>query len=104
MDLSAEKAWNAHEHRDKELEKLLPLVRIEATIRVDLFAGGRIHRVIAESGVPLTLSFLRGLGESLSDEEVYRFLPSFQDIMKAKRARNSNFSFSIMSPHSDYLD
>ena len=47
MDLSAEKAWNAYDYLDEELEKLLPLVCTEARIGVDLFAGGRIHRVIS---------------------------------------------------------
>jgi hypothetical protein len=50
MDLPAEKARNVDEHLDEELEKFLPLVRIQATIGIDLFRGERIHRVIAGLG------------------------------------------------------
>jgi polysaccharide pyruvyl transferase WcaK-like protein len=70
MDLSAEKAWNVDKHLDEELEKLLPLVRTEVRIGADLFVGGRIHRVIAGLAFLSPSPFLRGLGESLSDEEV----------------------------------
>jgi len=48
MLLSAQKAGNAGEHLDEEFEKLLPRIRTEATIGVDLLIGERTRRVIAE--------------------------------------------------------